>query len=217
MSLPNKLMFAATVVIAVATVVNVTSGSTQTDKLIKHADRIATAMEQSVGQAKVAFDAANKQAMVTQRAWIATSVTLAPPRDAKGNLPKDPFIVDKPFDVRIEVKNTGRTPALNVRIFQTKEAIGAKGYALPEPNFAYAEDSYSPAGNITPDGYVYFDHLSILTRQERERIFSSTERIWVHGAVKYDDVFGAHHLQHFCVYLLTGGAFANCTDHNDMD
>jgi len=64
----------------------------QTDRIICADERLAKAMEDSVSQAQKSFDAANKQASLTERAWA-----IARPR-----LP-EPTIV-----------NIGRTPAFEV-------------------------------------------------------------------------------------------------------
>ena len=65
MSLPNKLMFFATVVIAISSVlslvlvvVQMIGSSAQTSRLIAAAERVADAMEGNVRQAKKYLDAA---------------------------------------------------------------------------------------------------------------------------------------------------------------
>src|SRR5579883_2259499 len=45
-------------------------GGKQTDRIIAADERIAAAMEGAVGQAKTSFEAANKQAILSQRAWV---------------------------------------------------------------------------------------------------------------------------------------------------
>lgn len=48
----------------------------QTDKIIAADERLANAMEDSVTNAQAAFDAANKQAILGERAWLATKPRL---------------------------------------------------------------------------------------------------------------------------------------------
>jgi hypothetical protein len=45
-------------------------GGKQTDRIIAADERMAGAMEGAVDQAKISFEAANKQAILSQRAWI---------------------------------------------------------------------------------------------------------------------------------------------------
>jgi hypothetical protein len=69
----NPVISIATIVIAVATWLTyreVHGGSTQTDKIIAADERIAKAMEDSVGQAQKRFAATTRQAEIAQRAWV---------------------------------------------------------------------------------------------------------------------------------------------------
>jgi hypothetical protein len=183
-------------------------GGEQTDKIIAADERLATAMESSVAQAKNAFDAANAQAVLTQRAWIA--VTIRPHNT--------PFALGHPFDTRVSFKNTGRTPALNVKAVTVREVITHKGGRLGIPHFSYPPDKYIFSGNLTPDGEIFGDDISEpLTEDDIKKITSNMVRVFTHGTVEYDDVFGVHHWQNYCGFLVPMGVIAICPYHSEMD
>jgi hypothetical protein len=189
---------------------------TQTDRIIAADERVAAAMEGSVGQAKAAFVAANKQAMVTQRAWVSVKVATYAPPLANG-MPSTGFVVGQNFDIRVTVRNTGRTPALNVRTVTAKQGIEKNNGTFMRPNVNYLNGSFVTAGNITPDGETFSDFVAPFTAEDLDRIMSDKVRIFVHGRVEYDDVFGIHHWTDFCQFLLGGGAYAICPYHNGID
>jgi hypothetical protein len=182
---------------------------TQTDKIIAADDRLATAMENSVTQAQGAFNAANKQAILSQRAWMQVKVGIESPAGT--------WTVGKPLDVRFKQKNTGRTPALNLRGVNAITIMeGVDGVFKPPP-FSYKPEQYVRAGNLTPDGEVFSDFIKPFTAEDESRIVSLKVRVYVHGIVEYDDVFGIHHWLKYCNYLLPGQAFAICEYHNEID
>ena len=183
---------------------------TQTNKIIAADERLATAMENSVTQAQGAFNAANKQAILSQRAWMQVKVGIESPSHV--------WTVGQPIDIRIKQKNTGRTPALNlksVNIIAVQEA--ASGDVFKAPAFFYKPDQYVRSGNLTPDGEVFSDFVKPFTAEDESRIVSLKVRVYVHGIVEYDDVFGIHHWVKFCNYLFPGQAFAICEYHNEID
>jgi hypothetical protein len=200
---------------------DMTESGKQTDKIIAAEDRFATAMENSVTQAQTTFLAANKQAIVTQRAWIAVNVeTISLDGSIKGPVFK--WAIGQPFDIRISVKNTGRTPALNVREASgTAPVDGKPGTVLFKPMPRFDDDkNYTLAGILTPDGGVSIMDLTYetpLTIGDRNDIISGKLRMFVYGRVLYDDVFGDHHFITFCKLLLNGGGYATCPYHNEID
>jgi hypothetical protein len=183
---------------------------TQTDKIIAADERLATAMENSVAQAQSAFNAANKQAILSQRAWMQVRSGIESPSHV--------WTVGQPIDIRIKQRNTGRTPALNVRsVGVITIQPGTGDGVFKAPDFSYKSEQYIRSGNITPDGEVFADEVKPFTAEDESRIVSLKVRVYVHGVVEYDDVFGSHHWLNFCSYLLPGQAFAICKYHNEMD
>jgi hypothetical protein len=237
MSLPNKLMFFATVVIAFGTIVNVAvlvlqliGGSRQTDKLITHSDRIATAMEGSLSQAKTSLEATiqdnqksrdaniaqNKasleatiaQARIEQRAWVDVTPTTYP----VPGIPQP----GQPFMVRTRFLNTGKTPALRTRLCTSTNIIG-RG-KTPTFNCPIAGTGILPPGGITHTDSVITESLS---PENRSELLTGQMVVWVYGIIVYDDVFGRTHWTKFCNRLLaeglTAGEYAVCDEHNEMD
>jgi hypothetical protein len=184
----------------------------QTDKIIAADDRIAKAMETSVTQSQTAFRETTKQAVVAQRAWLATTVNST--SSSGGGV----LTVGQPFDVRIITKNTGRTPALNVRDISAVTGIGDNNGVFLPPDFSYRGSHYIPSGNISPDASVYSDLVyPSISAGQQSAINSGSERLYVYGTFQYDDVFSDHHWFTFCSFLLPGGAWSICPYHNEID
>lgn len=89
--------------------------------------------------------------------------------------------------------------------------------AFPEPEFTFKPENYVNSGNLNPDSEMISDFRETLAQSARDEILANGVRIFIYGRIEYDDVFGNHHWQNFCQFLLNGGAFAMCPDHNDMD
>jgi hypothetical protein len=211
----NRIIAVATVVIAIAaglTWWEAHGAGTQTDKIIAADERIAAAMEGSLGQSRIAFDAANKQAILSQRAWLHVLVQTQPHANGK------PFVVGEPLEIRATTKNTGRTPALNVKSCTKRDVAGRDATGgFPPPSFVCKDSDYVLDGNMNPDQWSYGDFVKPFTAIDLKRITSQQVRMYVHGGVEYDDVFGAHHWVTFCSFLLPTGAWAQCAYHNEMD
>jgi hypothetical protein len=186
----------------------------QTDKIIEADNRLAganerfaTAMEGSVTQAKNAFDAANGQAILTQRAWIAVTIQ-----------PHTPFALGQLFDIRVGFKNTSRTPALNVKTVGGSETFKRKDGRFRIPDFSYTPEKYIFNGSLTPNGEFFGDTIiGPLNEDDVKQITSETARVFLHGRVEYDDVFGVHHWQNYCGFLVPMGVIAICPYHTEMD
>ncbi len=182
---------------------------TQTEKIITADERIAKAMENSVTQAQISFNAANKQAILSQRAWMQVKVGIESPTGK--------WTVGKPLDVRMKRKNTGRTPALNVKDVNAMTIQEKINGVFKSPPFSYKPEQYVRAGNLTPDGEIFSDFVEPFTAEDENRIVSEKVRVYVHGVIEYDDVFGVHHWLTYCNFLLPGQAFAICPYHNEVD
>jgi hypothetical protein len=96
----------ATVVIAAYAVLQykeIVGAGIQTDKIIAADNRLAKAMEDSVGQAKESGEKTIEQARLDQRAWVVLKAMDGTPR------------VGEPWVIKFYFSNTGKTPAKNVR------------------------------------------------------------------------------------------------------
>lgn len=129
--------------------------------------------------------------------------------------PIDPLKPGTVIDIRTTIKNTGRTPAINVRgILQKMGVERAKDNTYPQPAFTAALQPYE---NLNPDGELYGDMQLPFTQADKERIDSGKVRVYFTGRIEYDDVFGGHHWRNTCALLLPTGAFAVCQGGNDID
>ncbi len=188
----------------------------QTDRIISADERIAAAMENSVSQAKSSFDAANKQAILSQRAWISIGVHLQDPAKKEKALPANPLKPGTIIDLRSTIKNTGRTPAINVRSVGQRTGIHrSEDGTYPYPSFEHF--ALLPLENLNPDGELYGDMLLPFTQQDKQLIDSGKVRVYFYGRIEYEDVFGGRHWRNFCTFLLPSGAFAMCQQYNDID
>jgi hypothetical protein len=190
-------------------------GGAQTDKIIAADDRIATAMEGAVGQAKTSFEAANKQAILSQRAWVGFGIRIQNPNPKDTNPPEEPLKAGTVVDVRSTIKNTGRTPAIHIRgVLQKIPIKRAKDGSYPSPTLTA---TLKPYENLNPDGELYGDALLPFTQDDKKLIDSGDTRVFFVGRIEYDDVFGGSHWRNTCAYLLPSGAFAMCEGKNDID
>jgi hypothetical protein len=209
----NRAIAAATIVIAVATGLTwweAHSGGRQTDKIIAADDRIAKAMEDSIGQAQQTFATTTRQAEIAQRAWISAMVF---PKDMQH------YSAGKLFDVQISITNSGRTPAMGVshamRVTTVLKTSTNVGMLLRKPVFD--DQDFIPDGNIQPNASVHADTLFNLMPDIVSKIETSQLRMYVYGMINYSDVFKTPHWMTFCTFLLSGGEFANCSQYNDVD
>jgi len=213
----DKTIAIFTIVIAGASLLQwreMSNAGIQTDRIIKADERLAKAMEDSVGQAQRAFDATSKQITLGERAWLEVRVRTQassgfPARIEAGRL----------SDIRVTITNTGRTPAINVRVADSREPVTkdkSGRFLLPKPIYRTAD--YVPSGNIPPSGEIYSDFVSdIITQEDMNRITSQGVRIYIHGRIEYWDVYGVEHWLTFCNYLLPLGGYAVCEENNDID
>jgi hypothetical protein len=71
--------------------------------------------------------------------------------------------------------------------------IEGKNGVFKAPPFSYKPSEYVTGGNITSDSEIFSDFVSPFTAEDEKRIVSLTVRVYAHGRLEYDDVFGQHH------------------------
>jgi hypothetical protein len=142
-----------------------------------------------------------------QRAWVGIK-NVSPWIDEQGKI-----------GAEIDLDNTGKTPALNVRAKENIEPLAIGGLWNQEPN--YPQD-YSTSQ------FAAKDSLQVIAPNSSFKILVSINGEWtegltdaLHGRIIYDDVFGCHHWVVFC-YLKrsnrrTGVFWTPCSMHNDID
>jgi hypothetical protein len=163
----------------------------------------------SAAAAKDASDLARHAMHIDQRSWLSMKAT---------SEPLGTYVAGQKFDIRIHTKNSGRTPAINVkeatfRFYSPK----IKG-AFPYPSFTYKDTDYVSYGSIAPDSESFSDFdFGILSEKAAEQIRTEQIRVYLYGRVEYSDVFGRPHWLNYCQFLLSGGAYGICPIHNDSD
>jgi hypothetical protein len=148
---------------------------------------------------------------VDQRAWIGISVVEGGTDGSNGKME-----VDRPYTVNARVKNTGKTPALDVAFVAGTEFVKQGGKLQPFTATAPSRGAVFPSAEI----FTTIDPLSENDKQGTGRLsqglYDALERgdvfLFVRGTVKYNDIFGCKHSAKFCYQMLTGGAYAICQD-----
>jgi hypothetical protein len=224
----NVAIAVATIVIAVATVytyLEIHGGSTQTDRIIAADERIAKAMEGTVGQAGKALDASINASRTDQRAWLGMEKI-----DVL-------FVVGQPLEFEASVRNSGKTPAVNVISTSVAEFIARN----QEPHFSSPPEipvghGIEMPGHVFGVGFRIFTvnpglptildegrHAVVLTQPLRASIIDGTSRLSLHGRIDYRDIFGRPHWTRWCAFLevddnvVGGAATPLCTNHNTTD
>jgi len=139
----------------------------------------------------------HKDFIADQRAWIFTTEIKADTNNNNGN-----------SAFRIEIKNSGKTPALNFRT--------AVGYAddikdVPKIDVLDTNDF----SVLAPDAII----ITILPINNKEiEAVKHGASLWVCGINRYDDVFGSHHWSTFCWKVGTDlTTFYGTPVHNSCD
>jgi len=177
------------------------------------AQKGAAASQESVSATRQSIESSVNAIQLDQRAWISASINLW--NDSGKPMMEIPA-AGQPLIVRISYKNSGKTPALHVKIFARREGFIASDKF---PSFEYGESKYGSPTTIPPDSNVVMDDVitRTLVQSDRDKIFSKDWRLYVHGRVAYDDVFGKAHITEFCSFLRSGGGYELCARHNGMN
>lgn len=145
--------------------------------------------------------------LLEQRAWIGVE-------DIRG-LPE----MNKPLTITIVFKNTGKTPAKNVKLIDTYKGI-EKGNEL---KFDYPPPATEESrGVIFPQSILHNDFTpgkgGTIQEIDFNRISSQQVKLFVHGKITYDDIFSNEHWTTFCYYLVAeASGWAACKEYNDTD
>lgn len=164
----------------------------QSQRTLSEAQRSANAAEASV---QVTRDSAQRQL----RAYI--NVT-----DANVQFDPENFIIH----IYIEIKNTGQTPAKNMR-HSGAHSIGAK----PE-FFTPASKTSDPTIDVGSNVKMNFsDKTNIVSRARFNGVFQKSIPFYAFGAIYYNDVFGTRHLTKYRLYLDDENRLLPCAEGNE--
>ncbi len=145
-----------------------------------------------------------------QRAWVAV-------HGIGGS-----FEVGKPWDIRIFLADTGKTPAINARLSCNVELT------QKESDIIFNAQAYGPSTVIAPSNSGTFCVLwpnesepdptvhQSLGQEVKDRFSKRIVTAFVYGSVLYDDIYGSHHWLVFCRSMGPDGQTWNgCFSHPD--
>ena len=164
------------------------------DELAKLLGENHKALEANRVQGQSSLDASINASRLDQRAWIgvkATSVTA---------------VEGQPFSAKVEVTNTGKTPALDAHGFtNAEELVVGVGKLTSEATWANnveAGVTWSRA-TIYPGGTIFgsVKDSGVLTHDGLALVTKGTHRIYVRVVYGYDDIFGRPHKIRYCGVL----------------
>jgi hypothetical protein len=224
-SLTDWVMMAATVVIAIATVVNVVyvggqlaemrSGSGQTDQLIKANTDLASAAVKEADALTGQLSIMQKQLVAVhngQRAWVAIGVVMKP------------IAVGQKLEAVVTFSNVSRTPAFKVLTLVNGFGLGASDPS-PEPMISLPADTGTKEGNgkvILPSttvtsGVQWADDQPI-TQIQFDGLQRKSDVLWVTARVEYFDDEGSPHSTTLrASYDFANTSFLSVNPGNDAD
>ena len=150
-----------------------------------------------------------------QRAWLGV-INITP-------TPRIPTI-GQMFEVEVDLKNTGKTPALHVEIITVGQDI-AKGN---ETDFTYDKFAKIKNAFIAPNATTMMQVSPVndatgnpipVTQDILTALQHGDLRATVHGRIDYQDIFGKPHWLLFCSILIVpfNGVLGQCPTHNGSD
>jgi hypothetical protein len=150
---------------------------------------------------------------VDERAWVAAIAISDAPR------------IDKPFDVVVRIRNTGKTFAKETGVVDAAEPL----LQDQSPDFA-GELSRKPTSVtvLAPNGdFVSTIHVRLpddkqtLSKPGLDAMIgelkSERMRLVIHGRITYKDIFDSPHWTTFCFNLGPSLHYESCEMHNDAD
>ena len=190
-----------------------------TNTLAQQAERSNEIAEKTLKTNEALSKIALKQGIVIsrleQRAWISVlSVQNIKPQN------------DKPLNIPVTIKNTGKTPALDVTALACASVVKKN----VKPTFSYNKildpiqsrmiilpnDEKTTEINIEDSQRISADGK--LTKEAIDYLNSGKETIYIYGKITYKDIFDEQHWTTFCyIYNPVDGYSIICEEYNNMD
>jgi hypothetical protein len=228
-SLPNQLLviigsMAAffTGLYALATVIqiclmerNSEIATKQTERMIEEAGRISAAIQDTIRQSKAALDASIESSRTDQRAWVGACCVIGPPVDESGK--RRPFMkAGEPITaIGVQIKNTGRSPALYVQSRVESSALSKNTSFKAEYQHT---KGMTPSPVVIQPGVEVFVNLANNTVPNEDSIKALSTGAFVYyiyGIINYEDVFRRAHQTTFCFFMRRDlRSFGNCAVYN---
>lgn len=185
------------------------SGSAATDQTwqaIGNINWLARTMDASVKQSQAALQASIDASRNDQRAWVGVEGF-----DGKAE-------IDKRLIITVALKNTGKTPAINLTVSENATPVDAgKEPPLIDIPVEHSQGMLFPNQLYTVPLNVTSRRTQGLDAHDYQLITSGAVVIYAYGTITYSDVFGRKHWTKFCSYLAPGGGFNVCKTHNETD
>jgi hypothetical protein len=146
-----------------------------------------------------------KQLRIDQRAWVGV-------HSIKGELE-----IGQTYVIVIELKNTGKTPAKNLKVIETSRSL-ARDERI---RFTYDPDDTEPtAALLMPTGVQRIRKIVLEGREVTPAVAHSIAtgeyKYVVYGTLTYSDVFGEKHwLRYYSWLAPDGGGYPIGPEHND--
>jgi hypothetical protein len=142
-----------------------------------------------------------------QRAWVGVDNIVGAP--AKG----------QSFVIQVYVKNTGKTPAMNVEPWKRVEALARMPHVQPNCRRGLASGPTKSNGFLNPGGtflLVLNPSHGLPLQQELKDILGAKKSLYVYGCLIYDDVFRSPHWLTYCSsWDEKSNSYAPCEKYND--
>jgi hypothetical protein len=214
--LTDKVITLATIVIAGTAILQLfemRNSGKQTDKIIAADERLAGAMEKSVGEADASLKQTQNSFRDDQRAWVGPYEVLPPAFTDAG---KAAFMKEgEKASFGFMITNTGKTPAKNV-----SQSTSYIFLPLNEKFVPHYPGAPQKVGVIQPNARVRAQapDTERITKPIINSLTSDTYRFYVFGKVTYDDISGRDHHTMFCIYLVKDlSNLTYCDTYNDAD
>ena len=170
------------------------------------------AVEKSLAQGQQALDASIAASRLDQRAWLTVDATGLANKLAIGKTPT----------VLLLIKNSGRTPALDVtiesRVFTrsalTEKELSAESIGIPPSN-----PVMGPGGTLTVPST---SSEAICNQGQIDAVERGSHKLYAIGTIYYKDIFKFHHQTKFCFRIsgttyIKGLGMVACAVHNDAN
>lgn len=178
----------------------------QTKDLIKASNDLARQAKRQADVGSAGVEIARRSMRLEQRAWVGVSDINT----------VQTMQVGKVFTVNVVFKNTGKTPARNVRVAAVIDPVTG-GH---RPDFDAIE---ATSRGLLQPGATMFTTLHSddsgrgITQFGYDSVMNGSLKIYLHGTVRYRDIFDRQHWATFCFNLLPTGAYGVCAEHNESD
>lgn len=158
---------------------------------LEQARRSADAAQAAADAAQKSAEVAGRALQLDHRAWVGVA-TFAPPNLQPGST----------VTFTVQLLNSGRSPALNVKAHTSYRLLSARGSFTPI--YRKRKDNLRPSLVVIQPGVSMALPGSIdgpLSAADVEAVRTGKKVLYIFGRIEYTDVFRTEHHSTFCVFL----------------